>query len=202
MIKVKRKFFPFLAAALALVVVLSLDHASAQRLFVTDSDLGNIYEFTSGGARSTYTSGLLHNPFGLAFDSSGNLFVVNNSPNGPGNIYEFATNGTQGTFATGLSNPPYGLAFDRLNNLFVADNSNIYEFTTNGTRSTFATGLNNPIGLAFDSSGNLFETDAGSGSVYKFTTNGTQSTVASGLNHPWDLAFDSVGELFCLSVRL
>ena len=43
--------------------------------------------------------------------------------------------------------------------LFVSDffSNNIYEFTPGGARSTFASGLNQPLGLAFDSAGNLFE---------------------------------------------
>ena len=43
---------------------------------------------------------------------------------------------------------------------FQADGSNnIYKFTPNGTQSTFASGLNSPAGLAFNSSGDLFEAD-------------------------------------------
>ena len=73
---------------------------------------------------------------------------------------------------------------------------NIYEFTPSGAQSTFASGLNQPSGLAFDSAGNLFETDYGSGNIYEFTPSGVQSTFASGLNGPQGLAFDSAGNLF------
>ena len=43
-------------------------------------------------------------------------------------------------------------------NLYEAseNSENIYEFTPSDSQSTFASGLNDPIGLAFDSSGNLF----------------------------------------------
>jgi hypothetical protein len=63
-------------------------------------------------------------------------------------------------------------------------NSGINKFTTNGVQSTFATGLSEPEGLSFDSAGNLFEANQGSGYVYEFATNGAQSTFASGLNNP------------------
>jgi hypothetical protein len=54
--------------------------------------------------------------------------------------------------------------------LYESDGSdNIYEFTPGGTRSTFASGLNQPFGLAFDSTGNLFEADQFSGNIYEFT---------------------------------
>ena len=47
-------------------------------------------------------------------------------------------------------------------NLFVSDylGNNIYEFTPGGVQSTFASGLNRPWGLAFSSTGNLFEADS------------------------------------------
>jgi sugar lactone lactonase YvrE len=81
-------------------------------------------------------------------------------------------------------------------NLFVSGTNNIFEFTTNGVQSTFASGLNLPAGLAFNSTGDLFEADQGSENIYEFTTNGVQSTFASGLDNPVGLAFNSTGDLF------
>jgi hypothetical protein len=54
--------------------------------------------------------------------------------------------------------------------------------------------LNEPVGLAFDSAGNLFEAEANSGNIYEFTPGGAQSTFASGLNRPVGLAFQPVPE--------
>ena len=83
----------------------------------------------------------------------------------------------------------------------------IEKFGTNGVGSVFAAGLNNPIGLAFDSSGNLFVACAGSGTIEEFDTNGVGTTFASGLNSPnfiaiqvpepatWSLLALSVGVL-------
>ena len=112
-------------------------------LFESDFGSGNIYEFTPGGTRSTFASGLI-SPQGLAFDSAGNLFEADG---GSGNIYKFTPGGTRSTFASGLF--PAGLAFNSAGNLFEADSTNIYEFTPDGTRSTFASGLNLPNFLAF-----------------------------------------------------
>src|SRR6201993_150516 len=85
-------------------------------------------------------------------------------------------------------------------NLFAVDYGIIDEFTPNGVRSTFASGLNNPLGLAFDSAGNLFVADtghyAGEGAIYKFTPTGVRTPFASGLNSPLALAFDGQGNLF------
>ena len=47
--------------------------------------------------------------------------------------------------------------------------------------STFASGLSAPVGLAFDSAGNLFVADCVSGIIYEFTPNGVESIFASGL---------------------
>src|SRR5438067_710662 len=62
----------------------------------------------------------------------------------------------------------------------------IYKFTPTGVRTTFASGLASPFALAFDSRGNLFVADGGTGydiivgaAVYKFTPSGLRSTVAS-----------------------
>jgi hypothetical protein len=58
------------------------------------------------------------------------------------------------------------------------------------------------VGLAFDSSGNLFVsietfTDPGADSIVYFTPMGVKSILAAGLTFPRGLAFDSSGNLFC-----
>jgi sugar lactone lactonase YvrE len=77
----------------------------------------------------------------------------------------------------------------------------ILQFTSGGVASTFASGLNVPIGLAFDSSGNLYEADSnypnfGNGVIYKFTPGGVRSTFASGLGDPVSLAVDATGNVY------
>jgi fructose 1,6-bisphosphatase len=79
---------------------------SAGDLFAADAVSGNIYEFTPGGARSTFASGLDY-PQNLAFNSAGDLFEADAHS---GNIYEFTPGGAQSTFASGLGYP-FGLAF-------------------------------------------------------------------------------------------
>jgi sugar lactone lactonase YvrE len=68
--------------------------------------------------------------------------------------------------------------------------------TASGTRSIFASGLSRPAGLAFDSAGNLYEADNGSGNIYEFSPDGTRSTFGSAFLGPVGLAFDSAGNLF------
>ena len=72
----------------------------------------------------------------------------------------------------------------------------IVEFTPDGAGSTFvASGLTTACGLAFNSAGDLFEADWGSGNIYEFTPDGTRTTFASGLVHPIALAFQPEPEL-------
>ena len=55
-------------------------------------------------------------------------------------------------------------------------NNTIGEFTPDGVGSIFArNGVNDPIGLAFDSAGNLYAANAGDNTIEKFTTAGVGS---------------------------
>ena len=61
---------------------------------------------------------------------------------------------------------------------------------------TFASGLQIPLDLAFDASGNLFESDNGTARISEFAPgNGTPTTFASGLGRSslFGLAFDGNG---------
>jgi DNA-binding beta-propeller fold protein YncE len=65
--------------------------------------------------------GDLNDPQGLAFDSSGNLYVANG--NSDDNVVEFSPNGTPTVFATeATGSSPHGLAFDSSGDLFVVNN--------------------------------------------------------------------------------
>jgi DNA-binding beta-propeller fold protein YncE len=167
---------------------------------------GTIFKFTPSGERIVFgsvptTPNPVLRPFGLAFDSAGNLYAADGSAQ---TIYKFAPNGARtvfvgpSAFATGAF--PVGLAFDSTGNLFVSTNcfcdpasDTILKFAPTGVESTFATGLTNPRGLAFDSSGNLFvaeSNDFPDGDILEFPPGGGSPTVfASGLNRPQVLTF-------------
>ena len=173
-------------------VLLTASSAQAQNLFATDLN-GNINEFTPNGGQSTFAGGL-HVPYGLAFDSAGNLFWSYGVYPG-GSINRITPNGVQTTIASAYG--PAGLAFNSAGDLFDAEtNGKIHEFTPDGTESLFASGLSSPIGLAFNNAGNLFVTDYGAGCIYQFTPGGTKSLFASGLSSPTGLSFNNAGDLF------
>lgn len=94
----------------------------------------------------------LNQPWGLAFDKAGNLFVSNSGTNGylRNTILKFTPDGVRSTFAfSGLSSPQ-GLAFDSTGNLYVASagNGTIQKLTPGGASSIFASGLNSPCAIA------------------------------------------------------
>jgi len=171
-----------------------------------DTGAGTIFKFTPSGERMVFgsvptTPNSILAPFGLAFDSAGNLYAADGNAQ---TIYKFAPNGARtvfvgpSAFATGAY--PLGLAFDSSGNLFVSTDcfcdpgsDTILKFTRTGVESTFATGLTNPRGLAFDSSGNLFvaeSNDFPDGDILEFPPGGGSPTVfASFLNRPQFLTF-------------
>jgi sugar lactone lactonase YvrE len=183
----------------------------------------------------------------LAFDSSGNLWVVDF---GNSRVLEYQppfatdmnaslvigqanfTSGTSATTNSGLAGPG-GIAFDSAGDLWVADeyNSRVLQFkppfatgmsasivigqanfTSNGPAAT-PSALNFPIGIAFDSSGDLWVGDIRNNRVLQYKppfatgmsaslvlgqTDFTSSSAAitqSGLDQPAGISFDSKGDL-------
>ena len=190
---------------------LAIDNAGNVYVMGTDTSptaAGTIFKFTPSGERIVFGSvpGVPDNPtanFGLAFDSTGNLYAT---ASGAQTIYKFAPDGTRTVFvgpdAFAPGEYPAGLAFDSSGNLFVSIETftdpgadSIVYFSPTGVKSPFATGLTTPRGLAFDSSRNLFVAEVGvpeefpSGDILEFPTAGGQILFASGLFRPEFLTF-------------
>jgi sugar lactone lactonase YvrE len=151
---------------------------------VPDVAPGTIYKFLPDGGQSTFGS-VPGQPFGLAFDSAGNLYAADALD---ATIYKFAPDGTRSVFVGPDGFPPdhgpAGLAFDRFGNLFVSSSDIVLKFTPDGMGSTFATNLDFARGLAFDRAGNLFVAEiiqTGPGDILKFTPNGVGTVFASGI---------------------
>ena len=194
-------------------VILTSSSTPAQNLFVSGSDArgGEIFKFIWDGGQSIFASGL-YKPWDMAFDSAGNLYVVDylivgEDPGAPllGNaaVYKITPSGVPTIFASRLSYHS-SLTVDRTGNVFVADYDNgiIYKYKPTGSRTTFASGLHQPVGLAFDSAGNLFVVDNSIGNIYQgriyeYKPSGSRGTFAvlEPSDRPVDLAFDSMGNL-------
>lgn len=179
--------------ALALLAVSTSAHADT--VYVVNNGTNNIMQFTSGGVGSIFANTNIPNPWCLAFDSAGNLYVANPVSH----IEKFSPTGTDlGVFANSGAS---GLAFDSAGYLYASDpnDNTIKKFTPGGVGSVFAnTGLFYPIGLAFDSAGNLYVANGNGNNIRKFSSTGTDLGVfaSSGGQSPYGLAFDSTGNLY------
>jgi len=178
----------------------------ADTIYVSNGNgWNNIQKFTTNGV-STYfvgnpsqTNAYFEFPWGIAFDSAGNLFVASHDDN---KIEKITPDGVASVFATNGLNAPADITFDSTGNLFVSNygDRTIEKFTPGGMGSLFA--VNDPTypasGLACDAQGNVFATTAWINTIKQFTSNGIPSVFASGglLNGPIGLAFDASGNLF------
>jgi len=183
---------------------------AAETVQPDDHSTGRVLRFNLRNKVSTAGSAAYFFFEGLAVDIAGNAYVMANdqtSPTGASTIFKFTPDGERIVFGS-VPSQGWGLAFDSAGNLYAADGGaqTIYKFAPNGTRtvfvgpSAFAEG-ESPVGLAFDSNGNLFvsiETfsDPGADSIVYFTPMGVKSTFATGLTFPRGLAFDSARYLF------
>ncbi|MBI4009647.1 MAG: hypothetical protein HY361_00430, partial [Candidatus Aenigmarchaeota archaeon] len=184
---------------------------SSGNLFVADGSNNRILRydtpFTDGEAatlvlgQSSFTTGTsgttastLNAPFGIAFDSSGNLFVADFSNH---RILRYDTPFTDGEAAT-----------------LVLGQADFTSGSANRGGSVAANTLSNPNRVEFDSSGNLFVADGSNNRILRYDapftdgeaatlvlgqadfTTGTSGTTASTLSAPRHVKFDSSGNLF------
>ena len=146
-------------------------------------------------------------PIGIAFDSSGNLFVANTWGN---SINKITSDGSISTFINAGLNSPTGLVFDKAGNLYTT-NSNYYrqynsgsivKITSSGTMTTLVgSRINSPGPIAVDTSGNLYVINyafgGGNNFVYKVNSKGVvHPFVSTGLNNPQGIVCDVSGNVY------
>lgn len=188
----------------------------AGNLFVADYGNHVIRKITPGGVVSTYAGtgeagddngyrldASFNNPYGLALDGDGNLYVgdVANhrirkiSPDGTvSNLAGKKKGFMDGSGSEARFNHPYGVAVDAAKNVYVADSYNhrIRKITADGAVSTLAGNGNDgyvdgpvhesefyvPIGIVMDSDENIYVGDEGNSSIRKITRDGNVTTLA------------------------
>lgn len=132
----------------------------AQDIFVSNQGVpGSVSEFDpSGNLVTTFNTGL-DDPTGLAFDSSGNLYVANQF----GTVAKFDSSGNLINASFVTPGEAFDVTFDKSGDLYVSNYTSnnggtVTEYDSNGNliNVSFASGLVGTSGLAFDSSGNLF----------------------------------------------
>lgn len=187
------------------------------------------------------TSALIRTPDYLALDPNGDVYFSERTNydvrmvDTDGTIHTFAGIGSSGAAVndggpatSGGIELPAGLALDNQADLFIADSGHgrVRKVNATGTISTIAGGgtqtgdsgpalsayLSSPVGLALDTAGNVYVSEAGAGRVRKIDTAGHITTVAgngcscfggdggsaisAGLNEPTGINFDGDGNLY------
>lgn len=181
---------------------------------------------TQGSANGQATTQAeFYGPAGVAVDSAGNVYVADQNNNEirmitpAGVVSTFAGSTTPGNLdATGTAarfNGPKGIAIDSSGNIWVADSGNdeIRKITPAGVVTTWAgTGsagnangngtsasFSNPVGIAVDSSGDLYVADFANNEIREINASDVVSTfvgTSAGLNGPYGVALDSAGNLY------
>lgn len=188
----------------------------AGNIYVSDHDNHSIRKITPSGIVSTYAGtgspgvkngfrleATFNQPYGLALDNDGNLYVGDVANHC---IRRISVDGQVTTLAGGrkgfadregamaMFNHPYGVAVDSKSNVYVADayNNRIRKVTPDGMASTVAGNGNDgfvdgeakgaefyvPIDIAIDAKGNILVGDEGNSSIRKISRDGKVSTLA------------------------
>jgi uncharacterized repeat protein (TIGR01451 family) len=160
---------------------------------VFGSSGSSVLKLEPDGTLITVGSGFSQ-PYALAVDASGNLFV---DDMGTGKVQEVKTDGTISTIGSGFSGSE-GIAVDASGDVFVTQTlaGNVEEIKPNGSVVTYATGFSYPVGVAVDASGDVFVANLHYNDIQEIKPGGSTSTVASGFNEPSGLAIDAAGDLF------
>jgi streptogramin lyase len=190
------------------------------------AETGQIKEARGLGAEATLTyaskfgesgsePGKLKGPYGVASDSKGNLWVVDE---GNSRIEEFGPEGKYismfGKAGTepGQLKEPKGIAIDSKGNIWVAESGNnrMQEFSPEG-KSLQVVGkagsepgqLKEPKGIAIDSKGNIWVADTGNNRIQQFSSEGKYismfgkaGTEPGQLKEPQGMAIDSKGNVW------
>ena len=183
---------------------------SSDNLYITDTNNNRIRKITSAGVVTTIAgSGVagtangigaaaqFNSPFGIAMDSSGNLYVSDTwnhlirkiAPNGTVTTLAGSVAGfSDGIAASAMFNAPGGMTIDTLGNIYVADISNqrIRKITAFGVVTTIAGTVtvgfadnvpalqalfNQPFGVSTDSAGNIYVADTSNARIRKLMLN-------------------------------
>ncbi len=217
---------PATAAQLSFPIGLALD--TAGNIYVADRDASVVRKIAANGTIGTAAgtgiagysgdagpaaSAQLNGPFGVAVDTTGNLYIADTGNNcirkvsAGGTITTVAGNTARGFLGDGGAalnasfNAPEGVAVDSAGNLYIADtfNNRIRKVTAGGNISTVAgsgneiysgdnnaainAGMGLPPDVAVDRLGNFYIADFG-GSRIRMVSNGNISTVAGSSNGP------------------
>jgi uncharacterized low-complexity protein len=196
------------AAAVAVAIGSALGAAGAQAAapFAPGTVLvvqgSTVLQIAPGGAQTTFASGLSQ-PFGVAVDGAGDVFVTESTD--PGDVLEFPAGGGGPFTVVSNLNDPDGIAVDHAGDVFVAveDGGEVIELPAGGGAPVpLASSVNHPVGVAVDPAGDVFYSVQSDTSVHELPAGGgPPTTVGTGLSSPTGLAVDSLGDLFVVDAH-
>lgn len=171
--------------------------------FVNGSGTGPQVNFLPG-VQSTIVGTGLKGSFGVAADSSGNVYIADSSNYRILKETPSANGYTASVFLVG-GYGPYGIAVDGAGDLYIADynNSRVLKAVPNGTtyvQTPIGSGLLHPYGVAVDGGGNVYIADTSNQRILKEKPSqaGYSQTVVptSALDDPYGVAVDSSGNVY------
>ena len=199
--------------------LLSPQHAAGQSYAFT-----TLVERTPSRLDGTGSAARFGDPYGVAVDTSGNLYVADRTMHA---IRKITPSGEVTTLA-GLAgspgnrdgmasearfNRPTGVAVDASGNVYVADaeNRTIRKISVDGRVTTLAGVAGSlgskdgngsvarfwqPTGVAVDARGNVYVTDSGNHSVRKISAGGEVTTFATIYSYLYGVAVDAKGNVY------
>jgi sugar lactone lactonase YvrE len=148
---------------------------------------------------TTLVSTGLYQPYGVAVDGSGNVYIADTVNNA---IKEWSAATQQVTTLVSGLNFPRDVAVDNSGNVYIADfgNNAIKEWSaaTQQVTTLVSAGLSGPCGVAVDGFGNVYIADANNQAIKEWVASTQQVTtlVQSELNYPQGVAVDAAGNVY------
>ncbi len=206
----------------------SLGADAAGNVYVADTYNNSIRKITPSGLTTTIagtgqqganngagSQATFYNPYGVAVDASGNIYVADRgnflirkiTPGGA--VSTLAGSGVSGNVdATGTAasfRNPQDVVVDKSGNVFVLDGTGIRQVSPAGVVTTVvANAFTNAINFAIDGSGNFYVADYSGSLVKKVTGAGVATTIGSpnSFLRPYGIAVDNSGNIYVSDISV